>query len=136
MGILSDAEADPIKLALEIALPDRCAILRKGSPSVNATTGGWTEGESTYASNIPCRVDTRGMQTPIERPVSGRVSAVGLFNVVLSTHSSRWPGGTVDVRPTDIFVVTGEGAGRYEIVDAGGPVTDDLVRTVPATRIS
>lgn len=135
MGILSTSAANSAKRAIEIALPDRCAIIRV-TRTQDPTTGGYTESEATYASGIPCRVDLYGQRTPSERPVAGRESAVTTIIVMLSAHPSRWPGGVVDVRATDHLVITGEGAGTYEPIDAGGPVTDDLARSVPCNRIT
>lgn len=133
MGILSEAEAAPIREALEIALPDRCTIKRVG-PTADGS-GGWTEGETDFATGIPCRVDQREL-SPRERPIGDRVTAVAAYTISLSTVASRWPDDTVDVRATDRLVVTGDAAGTYEPADAGGPVTDEFLRAVPVNRVS
>ena len=133
MGILNAAAANAAKRALEKALPDRCAITRVG-PTADGS-GGWTEGETAFATGIPCRVDLREL-SPRERAVGGRPTAIAAYTISLSTVASRWPAGTVDVRATDRLVVTGEASGVYEPADPGGPVSDELLRAVPANRVS
>lgn len=134
MGILSEAEYGPMRAALEYALPDRCAIKRM-TRTVDATTGGWTEAEETFASGIPCRVDTRELSAR-EREVGGALASVAAYFVVLSTVRSRWPSGSVDVRATDRLVVTGDASGEYEPTAPGGPTSDELVRSVGCTKVS
>lgn len=134
MGILGAEAEAPIRAALEIALPDRCAITRV-TRTQDATTGGWSESEATYASGIPCRVDKRDLSAR-ERGVGDRFSAVAAYTVALSTVASRWPGGVIDVRASDRLVVTGDGAGTYEPADPGGPTTDEFLREVPVNKIS
>lgn len=135
MGILSPADANAAKLAIEQALPDTCAVIRV-TRTVDPTTGGWAESDTTYATGIPCRVDKKGDLTPREREIAARRSVAQVFNVVLSAHPSRWPGGVIDVRSSDRIVVTGDAAGTYEAGEDGGPVTDELAREIVAWRVS
>jgi hypothetical protein len=134
MGILSAAKANAYRAKIERkALPDVCSVVRKARTQ-DATTGAWSESESTYASGIPCRVDKSGL-SPREYALSDRFSAVSLYTISLSTVASRWPGGSVSVQASDRLIVTGEGAGTYEPVDSGGPVTDELLRELRANRV-
>lgn len=134
MGILGADQEAPIRAALEVALPDRCTIKRV-TQTQNTTTGGWSESESTFASDIPCRVDRREL-SPRERAIGEREAAVAAYTVSLSTVASRWPAGTVDVQATDRLVITGDGAGTYEVAGTGGPVSDEFLREVPCNRVS
>lgn len=134
MGILSTAAANSAKRAIEVALPDRAAITRV-TRTQDPVTGGYTETEATYASGIPCRVDRSGL-TPREREIADRFGSVQTVNIMLSALPTRWPGSVVDVRAADALVVTGDGAGRYEAAEDGGPTTDEFARTVICVKIS
>jgi hypothetical protein len=132
VGILSAAAAQAAMRSVERALPDRCEVRRP--TRTRATAGGWTEALSAVATGIPCRVDAGGL-TPRERAEGGRLASDAAFSVSLSALPSRWPGGVIDVRATDTLVVTGDGAGTYQPTAPGGPVTDELLRTVPCNRV-
>lgn len=125
---------DTQKLAIEVVMTDRCAVTRV-TRTVDASTGGWTESTATYASSVPCRVDKSGL-SPRERAIAEARGSVQTFNLMLSLHPSRWPGGVVDTRASDRFTVTGEGAGTYEAAEDGGPVTTELVRELVVIRVS
>lgn len=131
MGILSDAAMAPIKRALEIALPDRCTIKRV--TSADNGHGGWTESETDFVIDLPCRVD-KDQRVERELIVAGRPGAESSFVISLSMVATRWPGGTVDVQATDKLTVTGEGAGTYEPIGDGGPVSDEFLREVRVTK--
>src|SRR5690349_9743967 len=109
MGILPAGAAQALAGTIEQALPDRAAITRV-TRTQDATTGGWSEATATYASGIPCRVDKSGL-TPRERAIAERYGSVQTFNLLLSAKATRWPGGTIDLRPSDRIVVTGDSAG-------------------------
>lgn len=133
MGILSAAAAQSVARAIEVALPDRCTITRV--TQAVGSDGGWTDTPATYASGIPCRVDKSGL-TSRERDVAARLGSVNTYDLMLSMVSSRWPGGVPSTHASDTFTVTGDGAGVYEAAEPGGPVTDEMVRTIVCTRIS
>lgn len=80
-------------------------------------------------------MDVGGL-TPRERALGARFSAVAAYTVMLSTVAARWPGGVVDVRPSDRLVVTGDGQGIFEVTDPGGPATDQYVLEVTVNKIS
>lgn len=134
MAGISPTKLASARLKFEKLMPDRCTVTRV-TVTQDTTTGGYTEAEALFASGIPCRVDGLGLN-PREYPVSGRQSSVAEFTIMLSASASRWPGGVIDVRPTDRLTVTGGGGGVYEPVSAGGPVTDEIVREVRANRIA
>jgi hypothetical protein len=129
----------PAKLAagrrkFEKVMPDFCTVLRP-STTVVSSSGDWTQGTATIASDVPCRVDADG-RSAIEALLAGRPQSQTFVTVMLSCNSARWPTGIVDVEPTDMLVVTGGGAGTYQPLAAGGPNTDEMVREVPATKIA
>jgi hypothetical protein len=134
MGILSAGAAQALAGTIEMALPDVAAITRV-TRTLDATTGGWSETTATYASGIPCRVDKSGL-TPRERAIAERYGSVQTFNVMLSALATRWPGGAIDLRPSDRIVITGEAAGTFEPAESHGPVTDQLVVEIVAVKIS
>jgi hypothetical protein len=131
MGIQSAAAAAANRRKLEKALPDRCTVKRV-SP-IDDGHGGWTDGETDFATGIPCRVD-KDATMDRELIVAGRQTAESSFVVSLSTVASRWPNDVVDVKASDRLVVTGDGAGTYEPIGDGGPVTDEYLRTVRCTK--
>lgn len=133
MGILGSG-ADAVKLAIEVALTDRATVLRL-TGTVDPQTGGRTEAASTYAQNIPCRVDRSGL-SPRERAIAEMRGSVTTFNLLLSAHPSRWPGGTVSVQSGDRIVITGEGAGTFEPAESSGPVTDQLVVELTCVKVT
>lgn len=130
MPLISDAT----KRAPEIAMEDRCSVIRV-TRAVDPTTGGWTDSEAVYASSIPCRVDKSGL-TSRERAIAERLGSVQTFNLMLSMYPPRWPGGIVSTRAADRFVVTGQAAGTYEAQEDGGPTTTEVVREIVCTRVS
>jgi hypothetical protein len=134
MGILNTAAANAAKRAIERALPDRCAVTRV-TRAVDAATGGWTDSDATYATGIPARLDKSGL-SPRERAIAEVRGSVQTFNLMLSVHPSRWPGGMPDTRSGDRFVLTGDSAGVYEATEDGGPVSDELAREIVVVRVS
>lgn len=139
MGILGAAAEAPIRAQFEILMPDRCTVRRVTQP---LTGGAWTDTETDYAVGVPCRVD-KDQRYDREQSEAGRLTAESSYIVVLSTVAARWPGsvgesiapGTVDIRPNDTLVVTGDGAGTYQPIGSGGPVTDEYVRSVRCNKV-
>lgn len=132
MGILRPAVEARVRKAVERALPDRCTIRRVAQP---VTGGAWTDTPSDFAIDIPCRVD-KDQRYEREALLAGRLTTETSFVLLLSAVASRWPGGVVDVHATDVLVVTGDGAGTYEVLGEGGPVTDEYVREVRVKKVS
>lgn len=132
MPLIDDAELQALRADLEEALPDRCTVKRQ-TRATDTTTGAWTEGTTDVAVDVPCRVDLGG-RSPTERVQAGTLAAQADYAVMLSAHADRWPGGVVDVKATDVLVVTGSAAGTYLPVAAGGPTTEELTRVVPANK--
>lgn len=131
MGILGAEAEAPNRAELELLLPDRCTVKRVGQP---LTAGAWADTESDYATGVPCRVDKDGA-TDRELVVAGRLGAEESYVIMLSTVASRWPGGVVSVQPNDRLVVTGDGAGSYQPIGSGGPVSDELVRSIRCKKV-
>lgn len=134
MGILPAGAANALKGTIEMALPDRASILRP-THTQDATTGGWSETDAVYASDIPCRIDKSGL-TSRERAIAERLGSVQTFTLLLSALPSRWPGGVVDVRASDRITVTGEAAGTFELAESGSGVTDQLVVELVCIKVT
>lgn len=122
---------DPQRLKFERLMPDRCTVVRP--TRTKDTAGGWTESDATIASGVPCRVDTRDRTANIPF-VAGGVQTVAPYVVTMSVHPSRWPSGVVDITDKDTLIVTGQGAGSFQVLAPGGPTTGELTREVPCTR--
>jgi hypothetical protein len=134
-GSLSSGTLNAARLTFEqTVMPDSCTVLRP-STTVVATSGDWTQGTATIATGVPCRVDAGG-RSAIEALLAGRPQSQTYVTVMLSCNSARWPTGAVDVEPTDLLVVTGGGAGTYQPLSSGGPVSDEMVREVVCTKIA
>jgi SPP1 family predicted phage head-tail adaptor len=101
-------------------LTDTCVIERatRTRDSLGGTTATWTT-----LATVPCAIAPRNLQ-PSEQVLAGRLGSRTAWTV-------RLPAGQ-DVKPADRLSINGL---PYEVVDALGPRTIEVLRTVVAVRI-
>jgi hypothetical protein len=133
MGILDAATEASVRATFEQeVMPDRCTVNRYATAGDGA--GGWTGDPAVFAAGIPCRVD-KDQTMDREAIIAGRQITASAYIITLSMVAARWPGGVVDVRTGDQLIVTGSGAGTFEVISSGGPSTDEFTRIVRATKV-
>lgn len=93
--MISSSDLASLKTLNEAAMPERCSIVRR-SGTVSDGAGGQTDGTTTVASNVPCRV-RRTSKDPRTRVIAERIGITAVYEVV-------FPTGT-DIRAADQLAI-------------------------------